>query len=168
MTDIKLKYDGGSSAASLTITVASLASDSNLLAGRQSTVVDNTTTKYIDALVGGKLMTGTSPTADRAIEVWAWGTYDGTTYTAGMGASDANKTVTAKRKLLLGLLQSIPTSSTSDNPYEWGPRSVARALGLSQLPRAWGVFVVHNTGVNLNATGGNHEIKFTGVHFESS
>lgn len=168
MADITLKYDGGGSAASLTITLASLASDTNLLAGRQSTAISNTTNKYIDALVGGKIMTGTSPTADRNIEVWAWGTYDGTTYTAGMGASDANKTVTAKRKLLLGLVQSIPTSSTSDNAYEWGPRSVARALGLGQLPRAWGLWVVHNTGVNLNSTGGNHEIKFTGVHFESA
>jgi hypothetical protein len=36
------------------------------------------------------------------------------------------------------------------------------------MPRKWSVFVVHNTGVALNATGANHEVKHTPVKYESA
>lgn len=45
--DTKLAYGSSSN---LTITLASLATDSSLLTGRESTEVDNTTNKYIDYL----------------------------------------------------------------------------------------------------------------------
>lgn len=163
MADIKLKY---ASAATLTITLASLGSDSNLLIGRESTVVDNTSNLYVDALIGGKITTGTSPTADRRIRVFAYGTYDGTIYTAGATGSDAGLTLTAKKKLLLALVATIPTANTSNNTYNWGPISLARAFG-GILPSKWGIWVVHDTGVNLNSTGSNHEVKFTGVQFQT-
>jgi hypothetical protein len=35
------------------------------------------------------------------------------------------------------------------------------------VPEKWGIYVVHNTGVNLHATAGNHEVKYTPVKFES-
>jgi hypothetical protein len=140
-----------------TITLASLASDTNLIAGRQGTVIDNSGSTLVDALVGGKVTTGTSPTAARVIEVWAFGTYDGTTYSAGAGTTDANFTPTGE-KTLMRMLTSIDTTSTSNQTYEWGPVSCAEAFG-GIMPPEWGVFVVHNTGVNLNSTGGNHEVK---------
>lgn len=154
------------SAATLTITLASLASDTNLIAGRQSTVISNSTDLAIDCLVGGKVTTGTTPTTARQIEIWTFATYDGTTYSAGAGATDANFSPTGE-KTLFKLLTIIPTDATSNHTYEWGPFSVAQAYG-GTMPTSWGIFVVHNTAVNLNSTGGNHEVKYTPVKYQSS
>lgn len=156
--------------AALTMTLASLASDTNLIAGRESTVVDNAgTDDAIDVLVGGKVTTGTSPTADRQIEVWAYASRDGgsgTAYSAGATGADANFSPTGE-KTLLRLLTIIPTDSTSNHTYEFGPFSIAAAFG-GTLPGKWGIFIVHNTGVALHATGSNHEIKKTAIKYESA
>ena len=153
-------------AATLTMTLASLASDVNLVAGRASTNVNNGAAgaDAIDALVGGKVTTGTSPTVDRQIEVWAYGTYDGTSYSGGATGTDANLTPQAKG--LMRLLTVIPTDATSNKTYTWGPVSLAQAFG-GMLPERWGIYIVHNTGVALNATGSNHEVRYTPVKIES-
>jgi hypothetical protein len=65
------------------------------------------------------------------------------------------------------LLTIIPTLATSDVTHTWGPFSVAQAFG-GIMPYKWGIYIVHNTGVNLNATGGNHEVKYTSVKYESA
>jgi hypothetical protein len=147
-----------------TITLASLASDTNLVAGREGTVVSHEDAE-IDSIVGGKVTTGTSPTTARQIEVWAYGSYDGTSYSGGATGSDAN--LTPQEKSLLRLLTIIPTVATSNQAYTWGPFSMAQAFG-GTLPRKTGVFIVHNTGVNLNSTGGNHEVKRTPVNYTSA
>lgn len=148
-----------------TITLTGLASDTNLVAGRAGTAIDNATDDAIDSVVGGKVTTGTSPTAARQIEIWVYGSYDGTTYSGAATGSDAN--LTPAEKTLLKLLTIIPTVNTSDKTYPWGPFSVAQAFG-GTMPRKWGVYIVHNTGVNLNATGSNHEVKHTPVKYESA
>ncbi len=62
-----------------TITLANLATDVNLLAGRAGTAIDQKDTDdAIDALVGGLVTTGTSPTASKQIEVWAYASPDDT------------------------------------------------------------------------------------------
>lgn len=154
-------------ASALTMTLASLASDTNLVAGRESTAVDNGSggDDAIDCLVGGKVTTGTTPTAARQIEVWLYGMYDGTEYSGGATGSDANLTPDAKS--LLKLLTIIPTVNTSDKAYRWGPFSVAQAFG-GVMPQKWGVYIVQNTGANLNATGGNQEVYKQTVKYESS
>ena len=98
--------------------------------------------------------------------MWAFGSWDGATYSAGAGASDGGFTPTGE-KTLMRLLQIIPTDATSNHTYEFGPCSIALAFG-GFVPRKWGVFVVHNTGVNLNATGSNHEIKHTPIKAQSA
>ncbi len=155
----------GTSAA-LTMTLASLASDTSLIAGREATAVDNTSDLAVDSLVGGKVTTGTSPTASRQIEVWAIGSYDGTALSAGATGSDANFSPTGE-KTLLKLLTIIPTDATSNHSYEWGPFSIAQAFG-GTMPKKWSVYIVHNTGVALNATGTNHEVKYTPVKYSSA
>lgn len=152
----------------LTHTLASLASDTNLLAGRESNAADNAgTDDAIDALVFGNVRTGTGPTSSRQIQVWLAGSGDGTNFSGGCAGSDGNKTLTDGTKACLKLLQVIPTSSTSDADYSWGPFSVAAAFG-GVLPPKWNVFIVHNTGVNLNSTGGNHYTKYRPLKFESA
>lgn len=150
----------------MTITLASLASDTNLVAGRESTAVDQKDTlDGVDVLVGGKVTTGTSPTASRQIEIWAYASYDDTEFSGTATGSDANLTPDAKTNLRL--LTVIPTANTSDKTYKWGPFSIAQAYGGS-VPVQFGIYVVHNTGVNLNATAGNHEVVYTTVKYESA
>lgn len=149
-----------------TITLASLASDTNLLAGRAGTAIDQKDTDdAIDALVGGLVTTGTTPTASRQIEVWAYGTFDDTNFNEAITGSDANKTLVTKTTLRL--LTIIPTNNTSDKNYYWGPFSVAQAFG-GVIPVQWGIFIVQNTGAALNATGGNHFVKHFPVKYESA
>ena len=150
----------------MTITLASLASDTNLVAGRESTALDQKDSlDAIDVLVGGKVTTGTSPTTSRQIEIWAYGSYDDTEFSGSATGSDAN--LTPDEKTNLRLLTMIPTVATSDKTYKWGPFSIAQAFG-GVVPVQFGIYIVHNTAVNLNSTGGNHEVVYTTVKYESA
>lgn len=152
----------------LTITLASLATDANLLVGRESTAIDQKdTTDAIDVILGGKITTGTTPTASKQIEVWVYGSYDDTDFSASATGSDAALTTTAESKVLMKLGCIIPTNATSDTTYKFTIGSLARLFG-GVIPPQWGVFVVHNTGVNLNSTAGNHEIAFMTLKYESA
>src|SRR5437870_5532261 len=96
--DIKSKYPSTSTTA-LTLTLASLASDTNLLAGRASTAIDNTTNVDLDHLLSGAIRTGTTPTVSTTIEVWVYSYLSiasGTpAYADGITGTDANKTITS-------------------------------------------------------------------------
>jgi hypothetical protein len=166
MADLKLKY---ASPAAITITLASLATSATKVAGRESTAIDNGTNLYVDALVSGKITTGTSPTADKTIEIWAYAAHDETpTYPDVFDGTDSDETVTSTyvKAGALRLLATLVVANTSDVTYWLAPTSVAQAFG-GILPRRWGLFVTHDTGVNLNATGSNHELKYTGVNSQS-
>ena len=155
------------SAASVTITLTSLADGGY----RESTAVDNTTNKYLDALVGGKVQIG-APSADGTIEFYAYGTYDGTEYTAGLTGSDGTITwgTTGSTGLdganNLPLLGVISVDATDDNDdARWGPFSVAAAFG-GVLPSKWGIVVRNRTGASLHATGTNNECQVIGIKYD--
>jgi hypothetical protein len=80
--------------------------------------------------------------------------------------TDSAETVTsagaASGYLKLGAVMNVD-ATTSDVAYAFGPFSVASLFG-GVCPRKFVIFVTHNTGVALNATGGNHFIYTTGVH----
>lgn len=162
MATQKITY---ASSSDLTITLASLATDSNLLTGRESTVVDNTTNLYLDYLVSGKITTGTSPTNAKTIEVWAYASMNDTPlYPDVFDGTDSAETITNTdiKNVALRLIAVMPTTSTSNVSYYFPPTSIAQLYG--QMPKKWGVFVTHNTGVNLNATSSNHVISAIGVY----
>ncbi len=150
----------------LTITLASLASDTALLAGRESTAVSNLTTKAIDYELAGQLTTGTSPTEGRTIEVWAYGAISDTPdYPNPLTGTDSNRTIVGGLKgYTLRLVALIDTSATSNYPYGFGPVSLNSLFG-GVVPSRWGTFVLHSTGVTLNATGGNHFITATPIKY---
>jgi hypothetical protein len=160
--DIKLAYAASSA---LTITLASLASDTNLLAGRESTAVDNTSNLYLDYLLAGKITTGTSPTTAKEIRVYVAGLMEDATYPDVLDGTDSNETIASvgTRDSALKLAAVIGTINTSDLTYYFGPISVAALFG-GVLPKKFVVFVVHNTAVNLNSTGSNHAIHITPVY----
>lgn len=152
MTTTKPSY--GASAA-LTMTLASLASDTNLLAGRSSAVVDNTSDLGVDVFVSGVIETGTSPTVSTNIEVWAWAILDDTpTYPDAITGSDANVSLTSLNvktagAFKLGTLITIDATTNRKYPFLF---SLAALFG-GTAPKKWGIWIVHNTGVALAASG---------------
>jgi len=164
MADVKLAYG---TEADVTITLASLATSSTKLVGRQSTAIDNSSNKHIDYLVSGKITTGTTPTAAKSIEIWCVAALDYATptYLAGFGASDAaGPTLIAENKnSVLKLVASIATNVTSNQEYSFGAVSIAALFG-GIVPPKFVLFVTHDTGVNLNSTSGNHKIRVQPVY----
>jgi hypothetical protein len=147
----------GTSNQTITITVASLANNG----ARQSTVIDNSTNLFLDALVMVKVKTnaaGTSSTG--SVEVYAFGTADGgTTYTETAGASDAAITLTSPTNaVLVGIINTVANATT----YPSGPFSIAKAFG-GVLPDHWGIVINNKSGAALDSTGGNHAVFYQGV-----
>lgn len=142
----------------LTITLNSLASSAT--AGRESTAVDNTTNRYLDALVQVTvtLQTGT-PANDKGVYVYAYGSEDGTVYTDNATGSDA--AITLRDPSALVLIGFIPCPDSGGVTYESSPIAVARAFG-GRLPRKWGIVVRNYTNVALHASAGN-AATFTGI-----
>jgi hypothetical protein len=159
--EIKTKYYASSN---LTITLASLGSDANLLAGQESTAVDNSANLYLDYLLGGKITTGTGPTDVKEIRVYVAGTINDTTCPDVFDGTDSAETCTSAgiRDSSLKLAAVIATNNTSDRAYYFGPTSISSLFGGS-LPLKFSVFVTHSTAVNLNATAGNHVISVTPI-----
>jgi hypothetical protein len=142
-----------SSPTTITMDLANLASDANLLAGRESTQIDNTTNKYEQVHVQGSVTVGTTPTVGGTIQIYLWGsdTSLGTTARDVLDGTDSAETITnaGVRNSLLKLVDTVTlTANTSDIAYPVGPFEVSQWFGAA-VPRYWGLFVVHNTGVNL-------------------
>jgi tripartite-type tricarboxylate transporter receptor subunit TctC len=168
-TILTTTYDSTSDTTALTCTLASLATSSGLLVGRESTAVTNVSNLYVDALVSGQITTGTSPTAG-TIEVWAYALIKHATstptYPSPVTGTDAAITFVAETKPRVSVA-SISTNATSNTAYAFQPVSVASLFG-GVLPIKWGLVVIHNTAVNLNATAGNHWLHYQGIKFTST
>lgn len=156
-----------SSNTAITMDLASLATSATWVAGRESNEVDNTVNKYIDALVQGFVSVGTSPTANTVIAVYVWGsdTSLATTALDTLDGVDSAETLTntgVLNALRLGATIAVP-ATTSDVQYPVLPFSVAQLFG-GVMPKFWGLFVAHNTGVNLRNTAVNtNSFKFVGI-----
>ena len=159
-----------SSNTSITMDLASLASSSTFLAGRESSQVDNTSTKYTDALVSGTVSVGTTPTANTAIAVYVWGadTSLGTTAIDVLDGTDSAETLTNTgilSALRLGASIAVP-ATTSDVQYIVLPFSVASLFG-GVMPKYWGLFVSHNTGVALRNNAVNtNSFEYVGIKYD--
>lgn len=159
MASIKVAY--GTSTA-FTLTLASLASSAT--DGRESTVVDNSSNLYIDALVQVKVKTSASALAnDKAVYIYGYGSEDGTIFTDPATGSDANISLPAPTNMRLVGVIFCPSTATV---YEGPPMSMAMAFG-GILPRKWGIVVRNYTGQNLDATEGTHSYSYTGVYYTS-
>lgn len=159
--DILIKY---ATSTTLTAAVASLASDTNLLAGIESSVIDNRTNGYDDYLVSGKITTGTTPTTGRQIEVWAVA-WDGNAWPDVFDGTSSAETITSAeiKTAICKPVSIMPVNATSDRTYSFTGVSLKQVFG-GALPSQCVLFVVHNTGVALNATAGNHELRIQGVY----
>lgn len=159
-----------SSNTTITMDLANLATSSTFVAGRESSEVDNTTNKYIDCLVSGKVSVGTTPTANKSILVYVWGaeTSLGTTALDVLDGTDSAETLTNTgilNALKLGAMVAVP-AATSDQQYAILPFSVAALFG-GVVPKFWGLYVAHDTAVNLRNTSVNtNSFEYVGIKFD--
>jgi hypothetical protein len=172
MADFKTKYPSTSSTA-LTITLASLASSSTRLVGRESTAVDNTTNVDLDHLLAGRLRVGASTlTANKAIEVWVYAPVKMTTgtptYPDVLDGTDSDETFAndGQKASALRLAATIYPATTSGIDYYIAPVSVAALFG-GIMPPFWGIFVTHDTAVALDSTGSNHYFEYYRIQNQS-
>ena len=153
--DIKLKY--GTSGQTITVTLASLANNGV----RESTVIDNSTNLFIDALVGGKIKSPATATSTTGyVTIYAYGTVDGgTLYSEEATGTDAAITLTSVPNLkIIGTINIVANATT----YNFGPFSVASAFN-GILPDHWGLIFENKTAGTLDSTGSNHSVKYQGV-----
>jgi len=161
--DVKTAYGTGTA---YTITLASLASSSTFVTGREGTAISNTTNLYLDYLIGGQVTVGTTPTINTQIQLRAYGSLNDTpTYPSVFDGTDSDETITNT-----GILNGIPilsildvNATTSDLAYPVFPLALSNAF-CNLIPKNHGLFVTHNTGVNLNSTGSNHFFYYTGIY----
>lgn len=131
-----------------TITVASLAT-STAGVGRQSTMVDNSTTRAGRVFVFVKIKLGTSPSNNKAVYIYGI-RGDGTNRDDAAGASDAALTVL--NCPLIGVLSGKASAATGDVLQGW--------FVFENPGKEFGIAIVHDTAVNLDSTGGNHSLQY--------
>lgn len=156
MGDIKAKF--GTSNQTIVCTLTSLGNGS----ARESTVVDNSTNLFMDALVTVKLKAGSSGVSTSGyVNIYAYGTVDGgTAYSEALTGSDAAATLTSPTQLrLVGVIHVVANNGS----YRAGPFSVAQAFG-GVLPEKWGLVVENKSGAALSSTGSDHELRYQGVY----
>lgn len=160
-------------AASTAITIGlhstPLGSSSSFVAGRSSAEIDNTTNKYDDAFVSGKITVGTTPTINTQILVFVYGADTSlvTTNIGPLAGTDADKSwnTAGEYSGFLKLGAALQVDATTSNRVYNLAFGVANLYG-GIMPKYWGLFVVHNTGVALNSTSTNHVISYQGIKYD--
>lgn len=154
----------------ITMDLSALGSSATFVAGRESSQVDNTTNKFVDVLVSGSVSVGTTPTANTSILIYVYGaetslasvnlnTLDGTDSAVTLG------NVGILNALRLGAAINVPVATT-DVQYIVLPFSVAALFG-GVVPKFWGLFVAHNTGVNLRSNAINtNSFEYVGIKYD--
>jgi hypothetical protein len=165
VADFKPKYIASTS---LDVTnLHSLASSSSFTAGWESAAQNNETDLFIDALVSGKLVTGSSGTVAGQIQIWAYGSYnDIPDYPDQIDGTQSTETITDTEILASGLvlIKSIICDTTNSRTYPFGPIGIARFFG-EFLPAKWGLFISHNLTAALASSGNAIFVK--GVQLQS-
>ncbi|HXG46039.1 MAG TPA: hypothetical protein VNO52_00310 [Methylomirabilota bacterium] len=140
----------------LPIALASLASSTSGV-GVQSDMVDNETPRWQRIHVFFKVTTGTGPTANKSIRFFLLKCDDVETHNILTdGASQAGGTITIETA---DQVYSVITSSASDKTYQG-------SFVIENPGPQWGIAVVQDTGVALNATATTHELRWVGENPE--
>jgi hypothetical protein len=167
MATVQTNYPSADTVA-LTISLNSLASSTTLVAGRESTAVDNTTNLDLDHLLSGVIrLGGATPTVNKTVEVWAYAPIkivSGTpTYPDVLDGTDSAETITSAsvKYSAMRLVHSMNTDATIGLDLFIPPTSIASLFG--ELPPYWGIFVTHDSGVALDSTAGNHYLHYMRV-----
>lgn len=157
----------------ITMNLTSRAASATFIAGRESTQVDNSSTKYMDALVLGRFVVGTTPTLPCQLNVYLWGADVSlaTTPIDVLDGTDSDETLTNTTVLLnaLKLASFNPILvNTSNLTYDIVPFSVAGFFG-GAMPLFWGLFVAHNMTAALKTDAANtNSFRFLGITYTNT
>ncbi len=156
MAETKIKYGSD-------VALAVTEWDATLAAGEFATsaIFDNTTSLFMDVLVGGVLeLDATTPVAGDTMDIYVVGQYSGTA-TDMTGAIDALLNAeteevedTAFVKANLTLLASVSVEATipaTAQGYHWGPVGVAQFFG-GLMPQRF-MLILHNNTAGTMAAG---------------
>jgi hypothetical protein len=129
----------------------------------ESSAIDNSGNKYLDALVQMTLTFGASaPAGDKAVYVFAYGGLSGTFTNPITGSQGL---VTATTAFACNLVQ-VLTLGTASEVIESMPFPIAPAFG-GILPPKWGLVIKNDAGSTL-LTGTLQDIKYKGVYATSA
>lgn len=127
----------------VTITLASLANGANAV----SSAIDNSTNKFLSALVRAKVRTNAAGTsATGSCSVYLVRSTDG-----GTDYDDATAT-------FLGSIPTVANATTYARTFATEP--------CGPIGSHWKVVVVNNSGAALDATASNHEVEFAGLKYD--
>lgn len=153
----------------ITLDLSSLAQSTSFVAGRESTEIDNTTNKYVDAIVNVLGITGSASaaTAGQGINIYLWGadTSLGTTAIDTLDGTDSAETIALPTLQSLRLAASAYTTvTTASQVYFFQPFSVASRFG-GVMPKYWGLFVATSlTGGLAAAMSG--KFSYNGIKYD--
>jgi hypothetical protein len=156
----------------ITMDLTGLAASATFVAGRESTQIDNTTNKFVDAKVFGRFIGGTTPTLPCVFNVYLWGADVSLATTAidVLDGTDSAETLTNTTVLgsALILARSIPILvNTSNITYDIAPFNVCEVF--SHMPNFWGLYCAHNMTAALKTDAGNtNSFRFQGVTYLST
>ena len=152
-----------------TLTLASLAASSTLLAGRESTAIDNgASTKYLDAYAAGNYKAGAANNQAGSILTCVVGARDVTpTWPDVFDGTDSAETVSKQGVFdaVCRVISSIAADNTASQVWPWGGVGVAGFFG-GMLPDQWIFFVTQSIQTSTNvwsATEGDHAVRYTGI-----
>lgn len=132
---------------------------------RSSTVVNNASNLYIDALVGGRFVapTGGSVNSNGVTRLYAYGSSDdGVHYSDLSSGTDINHTLNGNAFFLGHVVM-----DASGETVSFGPYSVAAVFG-GMLPKYWGVMVENATGRGFNNNADHYSVWYQGVNFDTA
>lgn len=143
--------------------INSLASSSTWVAGYEWFIID--CASAIDVLVEIVARVGTTPTINTEIRAYLFPIGDGgTVYPDVFDGTPSAETVTSAgvRDSFMKLAGvGVVDATTSDRDY---PINFNLLSFFPTLPKKVGVFMAHNTGVNLNSTAGNQKYQYTSYY----
>jgi hypothetical protein len=165
--DIKIAYAAD---AAYTLDLSALASSSTLVAGRESSSVDNTSNKYLDYRVSGSFISGTTPTAGGEARLsYVAPIEDTPTWPDVFDGTDSAETITntaIRDKLPIGWSGDYSTSSNITYPIV-GALTIAQAFGL--VPSHHVLFFAHSMTAALKTDANNtNQIFYKGIYATST
>lgn len=165
--DVKVAYGATTTP---TMTLASLAASSTLLAGRESTAVDNgASNKYLDQLLAGNYRQAATNTQAGRIRTAVVGNRDDTpSWPDVFDGTDSTETVTTQAMYdsICRIASEIVTAATANAINPFGPVAIAGLFG-GVLPDQFVLFTSHNAQTTTNAwsaTEADHAVRLTPVY----